>query len=173
MPIDIALLVLRLAVGLVFLAHGVKHIRGREKTTAWFGSIGFNQPGLQWLASSLSEIGIGVFLIVGLLTAPAAAALIAVMVVAFVTVHRQAGFWITARPDEGWEYVFVLAAVGLALAIAGPGEYSLDDAMGIADNLDGWVGAAFAALGVMAALGQLALFYRPTAEIPQEAFPEA
>jgi putative oxidoreductase len=174
MEIDVALLILRVVVGAVFLAHGVKHLARREKTTAWFGSIGFRQPELQWLASSASEIGIGLFLILGLLTAPAAAGLIAVMTVAFFSVHRYAGFWVTARPDEGWEFVLVLAAVGLSLAVAGPGSVSLDAALGIDDALTGWVGAAIAGLGVGAALAQLAMFYRPgsAAEVPQEAFPE-
>lgn len=145
----------------MLLAHGVKHARGRTKTTAWFGSIGFRQPGLQWFASSATEVGVGVLLIVGALTSLAAAGTIAIMVVAFVAVHRAAGFWITARPDEGWEYVFVIAASSLALAIAGPGSVSVDEAIGLADVLDGWIGLGLAAVGVVAALGQLAIFYRP------------
>ena len=162
MPTDVAFLVIRIAVGLVLIAHGVKHARGREKTTAWFGSIGFRQPGLQWFFSSAAEIGVGVLLVAGALTSFAAAGLIAIMVVAFISVHRYAGFWITARPDEGWEYVFVIAATGFALAIGGPGEYSIDQAIAIADDLDGWIGFAIAAFGVLAGLGQAALFYRPS-----------
>ena len=161
MPTDVALLIIRVAVGLVLLAHGVKHARGREKTTAWFGSIGFRQPGMQWMASSASEIGIGLLLVVGALTSLAAAGLIAIMVVAFISVHRYAGFWVTARPDEGWEYVFVIASAGFAIAIGGPGSVSVDSAIGIADSLDGWVGFGIAVLGVLAALGQAAMFYRP------------
>ena len=155
MPIDIALLILRVALGLVFVAHGVKHARGREKTSNWFGSIGFRQPQMQWFASSATEIGVGVLLVAGALTSFAAAGMIAIMVVAFFSVHRYAGFWVTARPDGGWEYVFVIAAAGFALAIAGAGEVSIDDAVGIADDLDGWIGFGIAVLGVLAALGQL------------------
>ncbi len=44
MSIDVGLLIIRVAVGLILLAHGVKHARGREKTSNWFGSIGFRQP---------------------------------------------------------------------------------------------------------------------------------
>jgi putative oxidoreductase len=76
-------------------------------------------------------------------------------------VHRHAGFWITARPEEGWEYVFVLAAGASALALLGPGEWSLDHALGIADALDGGVGAIVAAAGVVAAAAQLVVFFRP------------
>ena len=52
-----ALLVLRVILGVVFLAHGVKHAMGREKTTAWFRSLGFKAPGMQWATITLFEIG--------------------------------------------------------------------------------------------------------------------
>jgi len=159
--VDWAIVVLRGVAGVVMLAHGIKHARGRAKTANWFGSIGFRMPEVQWFASTATEIGVGVLLIVGLGTSFAAAGLVAVMVVAFWTVHRSAGFWVTARPDEGWEYVLVLASVGLAIAIAGPGAISVDAAMGIEDVLDGWVGAALIAGGVAAAGVQIAVFFRP------------
>ena len=159
--VDWAIVVLRGVAGVVMLAHGIKHARGRAKTANWFGSIGFRMPEVQWFASTATEIGVGVLLIVGLGTSFAAAGLVAVMVVAFWTVHRSAGFWVTARPDEGWEYVLVLASVGLAIAIAGPGAISIDAAMGIEDSLDGWVGAALIAGGVAAAGVQIAVFFRP------------
>ena len=168
MPTDVALLIIRVVVGLVLLAHGIKHVRGRAKTTAWFDSIGFRQPAMQWFASSASEIGVGLLLVIGALTSLAAAGLIAIMVVAFISVHRYAGFWITARPDEGWEYVFVIAAAGFAVAVGGPGSISVDSAIGIADNLDGWVGFGIAVLGVLAGIGQAAVFYRPGEAAPAE-----
>ncbi|MBU1495004.1 MAG: DoxX family protein [Actinomycetota bacterium] len=159
--IDAALLILRVALGAVLLAHGLKHLRNREKTMRWTASMGFSNPGLQWFFMSFAEIGVGLSLILGLLTSVGAAGLISLMTVAFWTVHRHAGFWITARPEEGWEYVFVLAAGAGALALLGPGEWSLDHALGIADALDGGVGAIVAAAGVVAAAAQLAVFYRP------------
>ena len=159
--IDWAMATMRGVAGVVILAHGIKHARGRAKTAAWFGSIGFRMPDLQWFASTATEIGVGVLLVAGLGTTFASAGLVAVMVVAFWTVHRAAGFWITARPDEGWEYVLVLGTVGLAIAIAGPGAFSLDAVMGVDDVLDGWAGAAVIAGGVVAAAAQMAVFFRP------------
>ena len=156
-----ALLIVRVAVGIVFLAHGIKHLRSREKTMRWTAGIGFSSPSIQWFFMSFAEIGVGLSLTLGLLTSAGAAGLVSLMTVAFWTVHRHAGFWITARPDEGWEYAFVLTAVAWALALIGPGEWSLDNAIGIADNLDGGVGALIAAVGVAAAIGQLAIFFRP------------
>jgi len=160
-PFDWAVALLRLVVGVVILAHGVKHARGRVKTANWFGSIGFRQPELQWFASTATEIGVGVLLVIGLGTSLAAAGLVAVMVVAFWTVHRSVGFWVTARPDEGWEYVLVLGTVGAAIAIGGPGELSIDGILGSDDVLNGWVGAVLVAGGIVAAAAQIATFFRP------------
>ena len=164
---DAAMLALRLGLGIVFLAHGVKHARGRQKTSNWFGSIGFRYTSFQWFMSTATEIAVGVMLILGLLTSLAAAGLIGIVVVAYWTVHRTAGFFITAfmKPDvdvEGWEYVFVLALAAAVLAVAGPGSISLDDALGIADNLDGLVGLAIALGGVAMGVGELVLFWRPS-----------
>jgi putative oxidoreductase len=159
--VNVASLVIRIALGVVFIAHGVKHFRNREKTIAWTASIGFGSPEIQWFFMSFAEMGVGLSLVAGLLTSVGAAGLVSLMAVAFWTVHRHAGFWITARPDEGFEYVMVLAATAAALALLGPGEWSIDHAIGIADDLDGGVGILIVAGGVAAAVGQLATFYRP------------
>ena len=163
-PYDIAALILRFVLGGIMLAHGIKHARRRKKTANWFGSIGFKSPDLQWFASTATEIGVGVLLIAGLFTTLAAAGVIGVMAVAFVSVHRAAGFWVTARPDEGWEYVLTLSAVAAALAIAGPGGVSIDAALGLDPLLDGWIGGGAVVLGVLAAGLQLATFFRPPKE---------
>lgn len=159
---DYASLLLRLAVGGIMLAHGIKHARGKEKTSRWFGSIGFKSPTMQWFASTATEIGVGVLLIAGFLTAAAAAGVIGVMTVAFFSVHRAVGFWVTARPDEGWEYIMLIAVTSAAIAIGGPGEISVDSALGIAAEFNGWIGAGIAAAGVVVALLQLAIFFRPS-----------
>ena len=159
--IDLALFLLRAWVGIVMLAHGVKHLRGREKTTNWLASIGYKQPGLNWFAMTATEIGVGVLLILGLLTSFAAAGTASIMVVAYLTVHRTVGFWVTARPDEGWEYVATLLIASLVIGLLGPGSWSLDDAIGIAADLDGWVGLAIVAGGELAGVGQVAAMFRP------------
>mgnify|MGYP000302500374 CR=1 FL=1 len=67
---------------------------------------------------------------------------------------------------EGYEYVAFLSVAALSLAITGPGEYSLDAVIEIGDQtlaalLDGWVGIGLAALGVVVAVVQLMVFWRP------------
>jgi len=155
-----AMVVLRLAIGVVFLAHGVKHFRNRQKTMDWAASIGLKSPTLQWTFMTFAEIGIGIGFLAGLVTSFAAAGLVAMMLGAFWTVHRFAGFWITARPDEGYEYVLVLVAAAIAVALLGPGEWSVDHALEIAGDFDGTTGAAIVAAGFVAGVVQLLLFYR-------------
>ena len=58
------------------------------------------------------------------------------MAVAWVINHRGNGFFIF-RPGEGWEYVMTLGIVGIALGALGPGEWSLDKAFDIRDDLIG------------------------------------
>ncbi len=159
---DYASLLLRLAVGGIMLAHGIKHAKGREKTSRWFGSIGFTSATLQWFASTATEVGVGVLLVAGLATPAAAAGAIGVMTVAYISVHRSVGFWITARPDEGWEYVMLIAAVSAAIAVGGPGKISLDHVLGIATDLNGWIGAGAVAGGILVAIMQLTMFFRPS-----------
>jgi putative oxidoreductase len=163
---NLAMLGLRVGLGIVFLAHGIKHARGREKTTNWFAWLGFKQAPLQWFLSTATEIGAGVLLILGLFTSLAAAGVVGIMAVAFWTVHKSAGFFITAFMKEGidvegWEYVFTLAFTAAALAIAGPGQWSLDNQFGLAKELDGWIGVFFVVGALMVSGLQLATFWRP------------
>ena len=161
--INLALLVLRVTAAGVMLAHGLNHIYGGGKiagTSRWFESLGMRPGRLHaWLAS-LTEVGGGVLLVLGLLTPLAAAGIIGVMVVAWITNHRGNGFFIF-RPGEGWEYVMTLTAVGLAIAVLGPGEWSLDDALDLEDlwGSTGLLIAVVAGGGGAAAL--LAGFWRP------------
>ena len=168
--VDLALLLLRVTVGAVFLAHGLNHIFGGGKiagTGRWFDSLGM-RPGLvhAWTAS-LTEVGSGVLLVAGLLTPLAGAGVVGVMLVAWITNHRGNGFFIF-RPGEGWEYVMVLTALGVVLAILGPGQWSLDHLFGLG-HWQQWRGLAIAAVagGGGAAL-LLATAWRPPRREPAE-----
>lgn len=160
---DAALLVLRFALGAVFLAHGINHIVGGGRiagTGRWFESLGM-RPGIvhAWLAS-ITEVVAGVLLVLGLLTPLAGAAVVGVMVVAWITNHRGNGFFIF-RPGEGWEYVMVLTVAGLAIAMLGAGRWSLDEALDLQD-LAGWTGFWVAVVGGGGgALALLAVAWRP------------
>lgn len=160
--INLVLLVFRVAIGLVILAHGVNHIIGGGKiqgTASWFESIGMRPPLVQaWLAS-LTEIGAGVLLVLGLLTPFGSAGLLGVMIVAWVVAHRKNGFFIF-RPGQGWEYVAVLSACALAIGTVGPGDWSVDAALDW-NGLTGNAGLLISLSGVVGAALLLAACWRP------------
>lgn len=140
------------------LAHGINHGRNLEGTARWFGKVGFGSAQLNARLSSLAEVAIGLGLIAGFLTPVAAAGLVSVMVVAFWSIHRFAGFFVFHRPDEGYEYVVTLAVLALGIAIVGPGRLSVDSAIGL--ELSGVTGALIYGLGLVAGAVQLAVFWR-------------
>lgn len=158
-PSEVVVTALRLWLGVVMLAHGVSHARTQEGTANWFAKKGFRQPALNAKASAAGELAIGTALIVGLATPLAAAGVVTIMAVAFWAIHRRAGFFVFARPDEGWEYVATVVLAALVLATLGPGPWSVDAAIGW-DRFDGWTGLGIASLGFAAAAGQLALMWR-------------
>src|SRR5713101_3167557 len=130
----LGLLVLRLAVGLIVAAHGAQKLFG------WWGGPGMNgwtqivqrlriRPAEPWAwVAALAEFVGGTFLALGLLTPLAAAAIAGSMLVAIVTVHLAKGFW---NGKGGYEFNLALLASAVALALTGPGTYSLDHALGI------------------------------------------
>lgn len=159
-PIDVAMLLLRLWLAAVMIAHGINHARSLEGTANWFASTGFRHAPLQARLSAVGELAIGAGLALGLLTSLAAAGLVATMLVAFWTIHRFAGFFVFHRPDEGYEYVLSLAVAATVLALVGPGAASLDAVLGLDTTLDGWIGGVIVLGGVAAAALQLALSWR-------------
>jgi len=161
---DTALLMLRAALGMMIFVHGYnKMFRGGRiaGTGKWFHAIGMRPGELHAAIAAITEMALGVLLVLGFLTSIAAAGLIAVMLVAYWTAHRGKGFMITG---EGWEYVALIAVMSLVCAMLGPGGLSLDAEFDIAQRLDGDTGLGVALLlGLGAGAAQLLLFYRPPA----------
>ena len=147
---DIALLVLRVVVGLFFVGHGAQKLfgsfggHGLAGTAGFFDSIGMRPGRRNALAAGWAELAGGVLLVLGLLSPLAAVLIIAVMTVAILTVHLKNGPWVT---DSGWEYNAVLMAIAFTVAGAGPGEISLDDLIGWMPDITG-TGWAFGALAL-------------------------
>lgn len=161
--VDLALFVFRLSIGAVFMAHGINHIFGGGKiagTGRWFESLGMKPGWLHAWTASITEIGAGMLLILGLLTPFGGAGVVGVMLVAWITNHLKNGFFIF-RPGEGWEYVMVLTVAGFVLAVVGPGGWSLDRAAGLT-GLWGWTGVWIALIGGVGGSAALLLgFWRP------------
>jgi putative oxidoreductase len=164
--LNFALFVLRIAAGAMIMTHGFAHVwRGGKitGTAGWFGSMGMRPPLVQaWLAS-ITEMGSGALLILGLFTPLAAAGLLGVMVVAFLIAHRANGFFIY-NPGQGWEYVAIIAAVAVAIGTVGAGEWSLDHAIDLS-LFNGWKGLAITLIGgIGGALLLLATCWKPVAK---------
>jgi putative oxidoreductase len=152
---EIALLGLRIVVGLAFAAHGSQKLFGAfggagiAGTARSFARIGLRPGKLHAWAAGTTEFLGGFLIALGLVTPLAAAALIAVMVAATLTVTLPNGFFVEGN---GYEYNLVLAATLFALAGVGPGNWSLDGAVGI--DLTGtlWAVGVLGA-GVLGGLG--------------------
>ncbi|HEY0558918.1 MAG TPA: DoxX family protein [Frankiaceae bacterium] len=160
--VDTAALVLRLALGPMLVTHGLNKIAGAgglAGTARWFEALGL-RPG-RWHArmAATNEIAAGSLLTLGLLTPLAVTAFVGLMVVAAFTDHRGKGFFVF---KGGWEYVAVVAAVAVGLAVIGPGQASLDHALGLHASGVGW-GLGALAVGLAAGLGFLAVFASPWA----------
>jgi putative oxidoreductase len=152
---DLAVLVLRLVVGPLFAAHGAQKLfgvlggGGLEGTAGMFDNIGLRPGWLQARAAGTAELVGGLLIALGLFTPFAAAALIAVMVAAIVTVHAPNGIWNT---NQGYEFNLVLIAAVFALAGIGAGAWSLDNALGFDLHGTIWAIAALAA-GIIGGIG--------------------
>lgn len=161
---ELIVTIVRVWIGVVMIAHGLNHARSLDGTARWFGSVGFAAPRRQAQVSAFGELAIGASMLTGFLTSFGAMGVVAITAVAFWSIHRFAGFFVFARPDEGYEYVVTLALAAAAVAAFGPGPASVDAVVGIDGELDGWVGLGVAAFGLVAAAGQLALTWRRPAQ---------
>lgn len=122
--IDLALTLLRLAIGVIFIAHGYQKlfIYTLPGTTASFTQMGVPLAGLVAPAIALLELVGGAALIAGFGTRIVAALLALDMLGALALVHLKAGFF---NPN-GVEFPLALLAVTVALALTGAGAYALD-----------------------------------------------
>lgn len=161
--LDIAVVLLRLAVGLTMVAHGYNHLwggGGLAGTARWFGSVGLRPPKLHAVLSGAGELAAGSALVIGLLTPLAAAFVLGTMVIAGITVHRRNGFFVF---KEGYEYVLMIGVVCTVIGLLGPGAASADRLLGIDGALNGVVGLALTVgLGLLGAAVLLAATWRPT-----------
>lgn len=118
-----AALLLRLALGVMFIAHGLLKwlVFTLPGTAEFFASVGF--PGWTAYPVTFLEILGGAALILGVAVRPLAAVL-TVELLGAATVHLSNG-WLFSNKDGGWEYPVFLAVACAALALLGEGAYAL------------------------------------------------
>jgi putative oxidoreductase len=153
---DAGLLILRLALGLAMAGHGSQKMLGwfrgpgMSGTTGFMRGLGFRPAGLWALGAVATEVGGGLLLAAGLLNPLGALAVGAAMLVATFAAHWGKGFF---AQHGGFEVPFLYLAGSAAVAVAGPGRYSLDSLFGISlpEPVTGIAGAVLVVLGVAAA----------------------
>ncbi len=154
---DAGLLLLRAGVGAALVAHGGQKLfgwfggHGIEGTADAFEQMGFHPGRASAVSAGLGEAGGGALLGLGLAT-PFAGAAAAGTMVAAASVHAPAGFFATGG---GYEYPAVLGVAGAALALIGPGRWSLDALLGNRFNRP-WM----AAVGLLSSAAVSALVVR-------------
>lgn len=122
--LDAALLILRLAVGAVFLAHGGQKlfVYGFAGVSGAFGQMGIPMAGIVGPGIALLEFFGGAAILFGLLTRLAGLGLALNMLGAIAMVHAKNGFFL----PTGSEFVITLLATSAMLALTGAGRFSLD-----------------------------------------------
>ena len=121
--IDIAALLLRLALGTMFVAHGLLKVMvfTLPGTVGFFEQVGF--PGWMAYVVTFAEIGGGVLLLAGIAVPAVSIALLPVLLGA-VYVHFGSG-WVFSNANGGWEYPAFLAVAAIVQALLGPGKFAL------------------------------------------------
>ena len=129
MSYDLAILLVRIILGLAIAAHGAQKLfgwfggYGIKGTGGWFESMGYRPGTFFATASGLSETLGGILIFLGLLGPAGPMLVIATMLVAIFSVHYKNGFW---QSNNGWELNSMYIAASIAVAFAAPGAYAVD-----------------------------------------------
>ena len=161
---DVGILLLRVVLGLLLTGHGIQKVsfrlggKGLAGGIQEFASDGFRGGVYTALAAGISQIGAGLFLILGSLVPVAAMAAIGVMTVAL-TVKTKNGLWVQ---NDGFEYPLVLIVMASTLSLTGGGNWSIDALLGI-DQAPLWIGLSASLAGILAGLTvRLVLHAKPS-----------
>jgi putative oxidoreductase len=139
---------LRAVVGTLFMGHGLQKLagwfegHGLQATGESFESMGLRPGKVHATGAGVSETLGGALIAAGLLTPLGASLLSGTMITAIRKVHAPNGPW---AAKGGYEYNLVLLAAVFAITDLGPGEWSLDEKLGIRRAGPGWAIAQLAA----------------------------
>jgi putative oxidoreductase len=156
---QIGRLAARLVIGGLFIGHGTQKLfgwfggPGLAGTEQMMGALEMRPTRPNAIAAGVSETAGGALLIAGAATPFAASSLIGTMFTAIRKVHQPKGVW---NAQGGWEYNAVLIAALVALIDAGPGDVSVDAALGREEWGPVWALAGLA-IGAAASAAAIAL----------------
>ena len=122
--IDRGLLLIRVALGMVFVMHGWQKLTvfGLAGTAGFLGDLGVPLPPVNAVLLIAVELAGGALLAAGAGTRVVGVLLAFSMSVATIAAHGGAGFFL----PTGYEFALTLALISLAIALTGAGRYSVD-----------------------------------------------
>lgn len=121
----LGLLIIRVAFGLIMIAHGLLKfaVGGLPGSQAYLAELGVPAAPIFGVLLPFAEVILGGLVVIGLLTRISALVLAVISVGAIFLVHLQNGFFVT---EGGFEFVALLAAVGVGIALTGAGSLAID-----------------------------------------------
>jgi putative oxidoreductase len=155
---DAGLLLARMVFGLLMAAHGSQKLfgwfggYGLAGTGGFFESLGFRPGRFFAAAAGATELSAGLLVALGVLGPLGPALIVSVMIVAMATVHWQHGLF---AQNNGIEVPLLYAVAAVAIALTGPGAYSLDGLLGV--SWPSGVAWTALALGVLGGVANLAV----------------
>lgn len=157
---DAGLLFARMVFGLLMAAHGAQKLLGwfggygLAGTAGFFEALGF-KPGRFFAATAAgTELVAGLLVALGLLGPVGPALIVPVMIVAAVTVHWQHGLFVQ---NNGIEVPLLYGVAAVAMALSGPGAFSLDAVLGLSILSAPVVAWSALVLGAVGGFANLAL----------------
>ena len=122
--LDYGLLLIRLALGIIMVAHGAQKLFtfGYGGVVGGMTQMGLPLPQVSAALIIAAELGGGLLMLAGLFTRFAGAAFAFAMLVAATQVHLAAGFFM----PNGYEFTLMLALTALGITLTGPGRLSID-----------------------------------------------
>ena len=119
---DLALLILRVVLGVIMIYHGWPKLTDLSGTIEGMAGIGVPAPAVAAIFATIAEVGGGLLMLVGAFTDIAGLMFALDMVGAMIFVHAKNGFSVA---KGGMEWPLLLLAAALAIALAGPGRYAV------------------------------------------------
>ena len=157
---NVGLALFRLVLGLLMAAHGAQKLfgwfggYGLAAVSGYFESLGFRPGRFFATAASLAEFSGGLLLVLGLFGPIGPALMVSVMIVAAISVHWQNGLF---AMSNGIELPLLYATGATALALTGPGRYSLDAWLGLAPLWTPAITLTALGVGIIGGVANLAL----------------